>query len=195
MRLRVTYNSPVVLTFSLLSLAALLLSMATGGYIITYFFTLYRTSFTDPLQYLRLFTHTLGHASIEHFSGNITLLLLIGPMLEEKYGSRRLLAVMVFTGLVTGVVHLLLFPGVAVLGASGVVFAFILLASFTDCTGHEIPLTLIVVALVYLGGEVLSGVFETDAVSQFSHIVGGVIGAIFGFVYAPRTKAEPPPLP
>ena len=183
---KITYNSPVVLTFSLVSLAALILGELTGGFITQNFFMLFLTSVTDPMQYIRLFTHVLGHADWAHYSGNITLLLLIGPMLEEKYGSRRLLVVIIFTAVITAFINLLLFPSMAVLGASGIVFAFILLASITDIKKGEIPLTLIVVTIVYIGGEVLNAVFEADSVSQLSHIIGGVVGCLFGYAFAPK---------
>ena len=123
----IQYNSPVVLTFSLLSLGALLLGELTGGASTGLLFCVYRSPLTDPLTYVRLFTHVLGHASGEHYSGNMMLLLLTGPMLEEKYGSRRLLLVMLCTAVTTGLLHLFLFPDYGVLGASGIVFAFILL--------------------------------------------------------------------
>ena len=183
---RITYNAPVVLTFSLLSLAVLLLGNTTAGAFTAKFFTLRFTAFDDPLLYLRLFTHVLGHADWAHYSGNMLLLLLTGPMLEEKYGSRRLLIVVVFTAFATGVLHLALLPQVAVLGASGIVFAFILLASITGSGERQIPLTLIVVAVIYLGGEVLGGLFASDSISQLSHIIGGVIGCGFGYGFKPH---------
>ena len=183
---RISYNSPVVLTFSLVSLAALIISGFTGGRLMDSFFTLFLTSAKDPLQYVRLFTHVLGHANWEHYSGNITLLLLIGPMLEEKYGSRRLLMVIIATALATAFINLLLFPDIAVLGASGIVFAFILLASITDIHKGEIPLTLIVVAVIYIGGELISGVLSNDSVSQLSHVIGGVVGCMFGYLFIPK---------
>lgn len=183
----IVYNSPVVLTFSLLSLAVLLISQATGGTLMNRYFTLYRSSWSDPLTYLRLFTHVLGHASGEHYSGNIMLLLLTGPMLEEKYGSRRLLLVILCTALATGILHLFLFPQYGVLGASGIVFAFILLSSITGSRSGQIPLTLIVVAVLYLGGEVLDAVLGTNQeVSQFAHIIGGVVGAASGYLFLPQ---------
>jgi len=186
----IVYNSPVVLTFSLLSLAVLLISQATGGALMNRYFTLYRSSWSDPLTYLRLFTHVLGHASGEHYSGNIMLLLLTGPMLEEKYGSRRLLLVMLCTALTTGILHLFLFPQYGVLGASGIVFAFILLSSITGSRSGQIPLTLIVVAVLYLGGEVLDAALGTNQeASQFAHIIGGVVGAASGYLFLPR-RAE-----
>ena len=121
-RLRIQYNAPVVLTFSLLSLAALLLGMATGERSTWLLFCVYRSPLTDPLTYVRLFGHVLGHAGYGHFISNIMLLLVVGPPLEEKYGSRRLLACIAITALVSGLVQFILFPGSALLGASGIVF-------------------------------------------------------------------------
>ena len=187
---KITYNAPVVLTFSLLSLAVLLLGDVTAGVATAKFFTLKFTAFNDPLLYLRLFTYVLGHADWAHYSGNMMLLLLTGPMLEEKYGSRQLLTMVIFTAATTGVLHLALLPGVAVLGASGIVFAFILLASITGSGERQIPLTLIVVAVIYLGGEVLSGAFADDSISQLSHIIGGVTGCGFGYVFKPHKRAK-----
>lgn len=120
-------------------------------------------------------------------AGNIMLLLLTGPMLEEKYGSRRLLLVILCTALTTGILHLFLFPQYGVLGASGIVFAFILLSSITGSRSGQIPLTLIVVAVLYLGGEVLDAVLGTNQeVSQFAHIIGGVVGAASGYLFLPQ---------
>ena len=189
---KISYNAPVVLTFSLLSLLVLLIGNATGGTSTANFFMLQLTNITDPLLYLRLFTYVLGHADWAHYSGNITLLLLTGPMLEEKYGSMRLLKVIVFTAVASGVVHLLLLPDIAVLGASGIVFAFILLASITGTAGRRVPLTLIVVAIVYLGGEIVNGLFADDSVSQLSHIIGGVIGCGFGYAFKPYGRQKRP---
>ena len=83
---KITYNSPVILTFTLLSFAAVIVGMLTGGASTTLLFSVYRSSLADPLFYIRLFTHVLGHADMSHFMGNFTVILLVGPMLEEKYG-------------------------------------------------------------------------------------------------------------
>lgn len=187
---KITYNAPVVLTFSLLALVVLLLGDATAGTFTAKFFTLKFTAFSDPLLYLRLFTYVLGHADWSHYSGNMMLLLLTGPMLEEKYGSKQLLTVVIFTAITTGIVHLIFLPNVAVLGASGIVFAFILLASMTGSGERQIPLTLIVVAVIYLGGEVLNGFFVNDSVSQLSHILGGAIGCGFGYAFKPKRRKK-----
>ena len=80
---RIHYNSPVVLTFSLLSLLALLLGSVSGGWTNSLLFSVYRAPLTDPLTYARAFLHVLGHSGWAHYSGNILLMLVIGPQLEE----------------------------------------------------------------------------------------------------------------
>jgi len=70
---------------------------------------------------------------------------------------------------------------VALCGASGVVFAFILLVSFTNVREGEIPITVILVALIFIGQQVYEGIFLRDNVSNLSHILGGVVGAVAGY--------------
>ena len=180
-KLRIQYNSPVVLSFALLSLLALLLGQLTGGWTTRALFCVYRAPLTDPLTYVRMVGHVLGHSGYAHYMGNMTLLLVIGPPLEEKYGSRRLLGCILFTALASGLVQFIFFPGTALLGASGIVFMMIVLSSLAGMREGTIPLTLILVVLIYLGGEIVDAVTVRDNVSQLTHIVGGLCGAGLGF--------------
>ncbi len=180
-KFKITFNSPVVLGFIFISLAVLLLGFATLGVSNEVLFMTYHSSLTNPLTYIRFFTHVLGHGGWDHYIGNASFILLLGPMLEEKYGSKRIMQVILITAFVTGVVNYILFPNVALCGASGVVFAFILLTSFTSFRNGEIPLTFILVAVVFLGQQVYEGVVLTDDISNMSHVIGGIIGAVVGF--------------
>lgn len=177
----IVINSPVVLGFAGLCLAALIINNITGGKANDLVFSVYRSSLSNPLTYFRFFGHVLGHANISHLVGNMMFILVLGPMLEERYGSSDILWTIVITALVTGILHFILFPKVALLGASGVVFAFILLASLTGFKQREIPLTFILVAVLYLGDQIYEGLFVADNVSQLTHIVGGIVGAFIGF--------------
>ncbi len=183
---KLQYNSPVILSFFLLSLAALALSYLTGSRSNALAFSVYRFSPGDLLGYVRLFGHVLGHADWQHFIGNMLLLLVVGPPLEEKYGSRALLLGIAATALLTGGLHCLLFTRTALLGASGVVFMLIMLSSLAGMREGRIPITLILVAVLYLGQEILSAAFVRDNVSNLTHIAGGVIGAGYGFVLRRR---------
>lgn len=182
LKLNVKYNAPVVLTFAIICAITLAINAITGGVSNRLLFIVRRSSPMNLLTYVRLFTHVLGHASMDHYVGNMMLFLVLGPMLEEKYGSWDLALVIVITALVTGVMHCLLTPYAGLLGASGVVFAFIILASMTSFRAGEVPLTLILVVILYIGREVANGLFVWDHISQLAHIVGGLTGAVCGYM-------------
>lgn len=181
-RLRVTFNAPLTVLFSLACAAVTLLGYLTKDNLIIRWFATRAGAWDDPLQYLRLFTHVLGHTGKAHLVGNISLILLLGPAIEERYGWRNLLTVILFTALLTGIAHNLLFPGVYLLGASGIVFAFILLTSFMEFREGELPLTVILVALIYLGQQVWDGLTVKDNISNLTHIIGGLLGAVAGYL-------------
>ena len=185
-QLVIHYNAPVVLSFALLSLIVLGLDFLTGGATTTKFFCVYRSSFSDPLTYVRLFGHVLGHSGYHHYIGNIMLMLVVGTTLEDKYGSRKLLFCILITALVSGLVQIFFFPSVALLGASGIVFMMIVLSSLSGMKNDSIPLTLILVVILYLGGELWDAITVRDSVSQLTHIVGGACGAFLGLMMGGR---------
>ena len=182
-KLSITFNAPVTLTFILICFVVLLISFITSGQSTTLLFTTYRSSLKSPLTYVRLITYIFGHSGWEHFVGNATYILLLGPMLEEKYGSAMLIKVMLITAIVTSIFNYIFFPNVALCGASGVVFAFIILTSFTGFKKGEIPLTFILVAVVFIGQQVIEGITVQDNISNMSHILGGVVGAVSGYFF------------
>lgn len=177
---RLQYNSPVVLTFALISLGALWLGKLTDGWTTTYLFSVWHSSLADILTYPRFILHVLGHSDYSHYIANMMMILVVGPSLEEKYGSRNLLSAIVITALVSGLVHWFLFPGTMLLGASGIVFMMIVMASLAGMRDGYIPITLILVLVLYLGNEIVDGVVLSDNVSQLTHIIGGVCGAVLG---------------
>lgn len=180
-RLRITYNSPAVLGFAMICLVATILGTISGGAFTTTFFATYRSSILNPLTYIRAFTHVFGHIGWDHFFGNMSFILLLGPILEEKYGSEKIVGVVGLTAISTAIVNAVISPHAAVCGASGVVFAFIILSSFTNFREGEIPLTFILVAAIYIGQQVIEGVFVQDEISQMAHIIGGAVGAYVGY--------------
>ena len=182
-KFRLRYNSPVILTFTAISLAALILNFITRGWSNRTLFSVYRASLLSPLTWLRLFTHVLGHSGYQHFIGNMLLLLVVGPPMEEKYGTRKLLIAILITAAATGIAEMLLFPGHALLGASGIVFMLIILSSLSGMREGTIPLTLILVAVLYIGKEVVDMITVRDNISQLCHIIGGICGGAIGFAF------------
>ena len=183
----------MILTFFLLSLLVLFLDQWTGGWTTMHLFCVYRSSLKDPLFYIRLFGHVLGHAGWEHFLNNMLLLLVVGPPMEEKYGSIPLLKGIVLTALVTGVLQCVLFPRTGLLGASGIVFMLIMLSSLAGFSGG-IPVTMLLVAALYFGQQVYDIILVHDNVANFMHIVGGLCGTAFGYYFAPLLTHPARPL-
>ncbi len=185
-KLRITYNAPVVLTFTLAAVVVFGLTEAIPS--LKTWFTAYPEMEVGTRAYVGMFSHILGHANWAHLMGNFMLILLIGPILEERHGSLGLLVMMLITALVTGIINVT-FASHGLLGASGIVFMMILLASTANIRAGQIPLTFIAIALVYLGGEIVAEFRGGDNVSHMGHLIGGAVGGVFGFLGA-RGKPE-----
>lgn len=124
-RVKIVFNAPVVLGFVFLCFGATFLGILTGNRSTRILFMTYHSSLKNPITYLRFFTHVFGHDGWQHFMANLGYLLLLGPMLEEKYGGKILTEVIAMTALATGLVNFFFFSEVGLCGSSGVVFAFI----------------------------------------------------------------------
>ncbi len=179
MALKIRFNAPVILGFALLSTAVLALNLLTNNFLLPIFALNGSFNMVDPFFYIGLLTYPLGHSGPEHWFGNISLLLLVGPIMEEKYGSKNMLTMILLTTVLSGILHVIFFS-YGLVGASGVVFMLIVLISFANVRSGEIPLTFVLVVLLYLGREVVS-YFQADNISQFAHIIGGALGGVFGF--------------
>jgi membrane associated rhomboid family serine protease len=193
--MKIKYNAPVVLTFTLISTVVMAIGQLFPGFIYSFFALPGYPGFSIifSLDVYKLFTHVAGHADWTHLLGNFTFILLIGPIIEEKYGSGNLFFMIMATALLTGLAHLLvnlIFQDqVGLLGASGVVFMMIILISFTNIKAGEIPLTLIFVILLFLIKEIID-MFKPDSVSQLAHIIGGMCGGFFGFLFHKKLLIE-----
>jgi membrane associated rhomboid family serine protease len=186
MALRIKYNAPVILSYALLCTAVLFIDRFTANKIMQFFVVGGDINLNSGRSLVSLFTHIIGHANIEHLLGNMTLILLLGPIAEEKYGSFNILIMILATAFITGILNALVFD-TGLIGASGIVFMLILLVSFTNVDAGQIPLTFILVAFLFIGKEILASM-KSDQVSQYAHIIGGFCGAMFGFTGILKNK-------
>ena len=68
---RITFNSPVVLSFVFISFGVMVLNYMTAGASNQMLFVTYHSPLSSPLTYVRFFTHVLGHAGWSHYIGNM----------------------------------------------------------------------------------------------------------------------------
>ena len=188
---RIDYNAPFCLSFALLSVAVYLVSTLTGGWALQNVFSISGSaSLTDWMTYPRLVLHVLGHHTTSHLFTNLIVFLLVGPLLEEMYGPLLLILLSLATAVMTGLIMIIFFSG-SLAGASGIVFAMIILSSFANARTGTIPLTFILISLIFLGSEVIRAIGgEQQHIAQSAHIVGGLLGGMVGFFMV--RKAEQP---
>ena len=180
--LQLDYNSPVILTYFIVSLIVLVLGYLTKDKINKLLFCSYRSSLLNPLTYIRMFTHCIGHSGWDHFVNNFLYILLIGPMIEEKYGSINLIIMFLITSLVIALFNMIV-SNYVIRGASGNVFMLIVLSSFSNFQEGKIPITLILICLFYVITEIKKSIFERKSKTYYmGHILGAVCGIVFGFL-------------
>ena len=191
---RITYNAPATLTFALIAAVILFLDTILHNTLIPAFFTCPGAS-SEPafnpsnfLDYFRLLFHIFGHSNWNHFLGNMAFILLLGPVIEERYGSGLLVLMMTITSLVTGVLNVCFSPS-QLLGSSDIAFMMILLTSFTTISKSEIPLSFILILILYIGREIL-GSGKNESISTLAHIAGGICGSMFAFLATPKPKVK-----
>jgi len=180
--MKLKYNSPVILTYTIISIAVLNLSYSNS--VAGLFTSPASLSFFDPLFYFRLISYAVGHAGWAHLMGNLMIILLIGPLLEEKYGSAKLLEMFFITAVTTAILNAAIFSN-SLIGGSGLAFMLILLGSFSNIKSKEIPLTFVIIVVLFIGNELVA-TLKVDRISQFSHLAGGFIGAFYGFLRSGR---------
>ena len=178
------YNAPVTLTFALLSLLALALNELTDGWTTQNLFCFYKSALTDYLTYPRAVLHVLGNTSLTTCTGNIIVMLVVGPAAEERFGSSKVFFAVLLTAIAGAAIMWFLCPDATIMGASGVLFCMMMLASFASMRGGAIPITLILVIILYLGSEILQAVTGTAGLPELTHIAGGVVGLLLGFAFS-----------
>lgn len=174
------YNSVVILSYFFISLLILILSKFNKKF--KSLFASSRGNIFNPVTYIRMFTHVLGHDNFMHFRNNFIYILLIGPMIEEKYGSINLLKMILITAFLTALINII-FSNRRILGSSGISFMLILLSSLVNIESGKIPVTLILIFMFYVVSEIFEGIFKKDNISHISHIIGAVSGIVFGYYF------------
>lgn len=178
------YNSPVILTYALFCVVLLLINDLTKGWLNSMLLiSRAHPNLLDPLTYVRGIMHIFGHADWNHLFSNMILMVLVGPIVEERYGSWNLCVMIFSNAIITAIINGI-FSDYGVIGASGVIFMMIILSAFTNMRRGKVPVTLCIVAAMYIGRELYSGIINpNDGVSRLGHIIGGVTGLVWGIIF------------
>jgi membrane associated rhomboid family serine protease len=181
------YNAPVTLTLTFIALAVTIADyLVPGGLVNDLLAAPTHFNVLNPFFYTSLVTHIFAHAGLDHWFGNFLLLVILGNMMEKRFGSFKLALIIILTAIVTALINALIFSQ-GLVGASGIVFLFIVLASFMNRKAGTIPITFVLVLIMWISKEVFNSI-RADGVSQYAHLMGGFCGSMFGWLMTGQKK-------
>ena len=173
--LAVTNDSPVCVFFTVLCCIALMIDAVSSQALSQRLMSL-PASHMKLSEAYRLVLYIFAHSGWPHLCNNSALFLIVGTGLERRFGSVGLEKVIVLSAVGVGLMNFAL-SSTALVGASGVVFAFIFLRASLDATAGEVPVSFLLVGFFWSAKELMS----TEAnVSHAAHLAGGVVGAALG---------------
>lgn len=180
LKTRIKYNAPVSITLIIIAFLVYFLNEGVNEYLISNWFTADGNTtfnYTDPLAYIKFVTHILGHADLNHLMANAVYIILLGPLLEEKYGSKQIMGLTIVTAIVSGLINAF-FISTYLVGASGIVYLYIFLATFTNVERGEFPVTTIILIGFYLYRDLY--LRRGENISLITHVIGAVLGILYG---------------
>lgn len=180
---KIQYNAVVILSYFFICLVILILDKLVQGRLVNNLFSTGRNdSLLNPLTYFKLISHSLGHSSWDHLYNNFLKILLIGPLIEEKYGSLNLLIMTILTSLIIGIINRI-FSKNRILGASGIAYMLIVLCSFVNIESGKIPITVVLIILFFVVDEIINLLKrKKDGISHLGHVTGAICGILLGIL-------------
>ena len=140
----------------------------------------------QPVSYLRLLLYIFGAGDASVLITNLILIMLLGPAMEERYGS-VIIGIMIFvSALFSGVLNAC-FCEASLVGAVPVVSMMIFLNAFMSFSKKKFPLSFVAVMVFFVVLQIVSG---AGAVKIIICIAGGLCGSLFAFLTSPKMKAE-----
>ncbi|OPY30033.1 MAG: intramembrane serine protease GlpG [Methanocella sp. PtaU1.Bin125] len=129
-------------------------------------------------------TYMFLHANIMHIFFNMLMLFFFGPLLERQIGSVRFLGLYLGSGVLAGLVQVLIFPG-AVIGASAAVFgvmgALAMLMPDLRIYLYFVPMKIIYAVILFAVLDLLL-IPSGDQVAHAAHLVGLAAGLAYGYL-------------
>ncbi len=151
--------------------------------------SVYPDTLGRTLQIWRLITYKFLHANPGHLLMNMIVLYFFGSMLERNFGSKRFLIFYLVCGMTGGIVYPVLvgiglLPVAYLVGASGAIFGVIVAAALLYpktrvLLAFVFPVSLAVIAGIFIGISVLNFLRDENAGGECAHLAG----ALCGFLY------------
>lgn len=140
-------------------------------------------------MYWQPITYMFIHGGLWHLFFNMLMLLQIGTAVEKEIGSKEFLIFYFVTGIITGLLSLLVYylTGqymVFLMGASGAIYALLLAFAVLHPTSSLsiwglIPVKAPILVLIYGAIEFFSGFFSNSNIGHFAHFFGLLVSFLY----------------
>jgi membrane associated rhomboid family serine protease len=170
---------------------AVILGGLTGGRTTAAVFSVYRSAASRSHDVCALVHPRVpSMRNYQHFIGNIALVLVLGPIVERSTARYKYSAMILITALVAGAAHMLISSNTALMGDHASCSCSSSRPRSTGAGPRKCRSPSCWVAILYLGGELVDGVFVQDNISQISHIIGGLCGIARARCSGPRVPGR-----
>ena len=139
----------------------------------------------QPMSYLRLLIYIFGSNIDSNYITFLFVYLLLGPAMEERYGS-VIIGVMIFvSALFAGVLNAC-FCTESLIGPVPVVCMMIFLTAFMSLSNKTVPVTFIATIILFAYLSITCGL---GVIRLIICVAGGLCGSLFAFLTSPKVKA------
>ena len=153
-----------------------------------YIFSLVPSYILYRRYYWQFLTYMFTHATVSHFIFNMLSLYIFGTAVERRVGSREFLLYYLLTGVLSGLASYAMFyvanTNTVLLGASGAIYALLMLFSVLYPRSviyvfGLIPVQAPLLIILYFIIELISGLTAHDGVAHMTHLSGLVFGLLY----------------
>jgi membrane associated rhomboid family serine protease len=208
-RYKIMFDAPVTIVFVLLTIAVYFVNIMMKESLIPMMFTCRSLKAADPeaafnlknaLDYARLILHVFAYTDFPTLLINAVILLLLGSILEERYGSLMLFIMIFIAALVSGVLAVCS-PQVPFTGTDSIIFMMIFLLSLTALAKHTVQVSWLLAFIAFTaykaygftttGTKNLSAIIQ-DNLGLLISLAAGICGSLAGFLIAPKKSRKSP---
>lgn len=195
-KLNVSFDAPVTITFAVLSLVLFLMSTylikdKAGGLLLASATNAGGSmpfAASNVTSYFRTFLYVFGGKEIASVIFNLIFILLLGPSLEEYYGSVLVAVCYFITAVFAGVLNAC-FCSTSLQGSSCIVMMMIFLSALMSVSKHKMPVSSVLVLALCIVNIVISEKAGGIA-GIFINIVAGLCSSLPAFIVSPLIHPE-----
>lgn len=122
--------------------------------------------------------HIFGHSGWDHFLGNVIYIAMLGPSVEDKFGTIPLAIITILSALIIGTISVI--SNTPCYGLSSVAYMWVILNTFQSDESEGLPITSIILLFVFVLPEAIAIFTKTDNIAHQNHVLGAICGLGFG---------------